>query len=86
MSLIGIGQETVVEDGRFFRDRVSTQESGNASSDINNLGLRINRCCVEANRAINQWLDMAMDERSSSTRKGWNRAENKLDRYTVHTL
>lgn len=62
----------------FIRDRVSTQESGNAASGINHLGLRSNRFCVEANQtdnqsinqSINQWLDLAMDERSSKYEEG----------------
>lgn len=58
----------------FIKYGFSTQESGDAASSMNYLELRSNRYCVQANQKVSQinyqWLDLAMDERSSEYEKG----------------
>ena len=86
MLLINLGQDLVVEDRCSSEIEVSTQASGNAASRMNNLGLRSNRCCEEANQTVNQSANGSVKpwmKGVGSSRKGWNRTENKLDRYTV---
>lgn len=90
MLQISLGQETVVEEGCSSEVEISTQASGNAASGMNNLMSRSNRCCEEANQTIRQSINGSIKlwmKGVASTWKGWNRTENKLDRYTiVHTI